>query len=212
MAPKVFIITLSLLPDTGLLIYLTTVNATAPTFVPTSIDYYNYPWHDPSNPNSPVADGLDQNALTYLTMTDYANPPVPVGMAYSGAFVETGQGALACMNARLFWNSWLLPLLQEINQATQLVPTAPYLEDATSSGWLVSVAPRYNFGSNPNHPSYGDSYFGWTAYGGNSWEWAGGTLTSEKTIYVSNYTVKASETCKCFLRIRSPLQFSGSQI
>lgn len=171
------------------------MNPTAPTFPPTSIDYYNYPWHEPDSPTSAVSDNQDKNAICYLTMTNYATPPVPAGIAYSGAFVETG--AVLCMNKALFWDSWLLPLLQALNQGTEIVPTTPILEDATSEGWTARAGPNYTFGSNPNHAYSTDSYFGWTPQqGGGSWTWTGESLSSEKTIYVGSYTLKSWETGK----------------
>jgi hypothetical protein len=47
-----------------------TLNANAPSFVPTSIDYYNYAWHDPATDpygTGKKVDDIDENALCYLT-------------------------------------------------------------------------------------------------------------------------------------------------
>ncbi|KAK6510177.1 hypothetical protein TWF481_004890 [Arthrobotrys musiformis] len=63
------------------------INGVAPTFVPTSIDHYNYPWIEPGTGGS-GQDGADQNAFCYLTMADFNKPPEIAGLAYSGPFTQ----------------------------------------------------------------------------------------------------------------------------
>ncbi|GIK05329.1 hypothetical protein Aspvir_009436 [Aspergillus viridinutans] len=108
-----------------------TVNPLAPTFPPTSIDYSVYPWKDPVYP-LPPSNNSNSNALCYLIMTSKETPPVPPQIAYTGTWVNTdpsepGRGAILCMSDALFWESWLLPLLQVINRATQIQPYNPHL-------------------------------------------------------------------------------------
>ncbi|EEU35081.1 uncharacterized protein NECHADRAFT_82426 [Fusarium vanettenii 77-13-4] len=140
------------------------VNPTAPTFPPTSIDYGTYPWKDPTNPQAPNNDS-DSNALCYLIMTNNARPPVPPSLPYSGTWVdadatETGRGAILCMNNAQFWEGWLLPLIQVINRASQIQPTTPVLEPYTDGGATVGL--RYVPGTCTAHPDSDDTYYNFT--------------------------------------------------
>ncbi|KAL1967188.1 hypothetical protein VTN77DRAFT_3479 [Rasamsonia byssochlamydoides] len=121
-----------------------------PTFPPTSIDYYTYPWKDPSQSSPRTTENLDKNALCYLMMSDFAEPPSPVG--------------------------WLLPLLQTINNDTEVIPTTPYI---------------YYDSSKSSHP--------WSAntQGTQStWTWTGYELSSENTVYGggSSFTAQQKST------------------
>ncbi|KAK0721896.1 hypothetical protein B0T26DRAFT_749364 [Lasiosphaeria miniovina] len=132
-------------------------------------------------------------------MSNFTTPPDPVGLAYSGTFVnadgDNSQGALFCMNARLFWDSWLLPLLQELNQGTQLVPLKPYLVLPGDDQWDFRNKPELEFGSNPDHEAYSDQYFSFTkSSSGGAWTWNGGELTSENTLNNHGHNIKVTET------------------
>lgn len=173
------------------------VNTTAPTFVPTSIDYYNYPWVEPGTTEK--VNDLDKNALCYLTVSQTI-PPDPVGLPYSGVFVE--DGGMLCMNSSLFWD-WLLSLLRELNQKTELVPLKPQLTPITdNSVWDFRVAPKLTFGSNSKHTSKADRYFDWEKGTSDTitWTWTGDTLTSSDKATNKSSELKLSETCKspCF--------------
>ncbi|RSL98349.1 hypothetical protein CEP52_010360 [Fusarium oligoseptatum] len=140
---------------------ITEVNKNAPTFPPTSCDYLVYPWLEPGSSSQPE-DGLEENALCLALMTGGTSPPSPVGLPYSGTFVnatENHAGTL-CMNSSIFWDKWLLLLVQQLNAVTEIYPTTPYAK-ANSDG-SVAVAPCFYVGYNPDHPDTGDTYFRFT--------------------------------------------------
>ncbi|KAK0630858.1 hypothetical protein B0T17DRAFT_616462 [Bombardia bombarda] len=160
-----------------------TLNSNAPSFVPTSIDYYNYAWHDPSsdpNGTGKKVDGIDQNALCYLTMSDFVTPPEPVGITFSGTFVD--DSAVLCMNTRLFWDRWMLPLFKRINQQLQLIPQEPSLGPSSDPNWDIQCAPNFAFGVNSAHTSDTDPYFDFS-----SLAWNGGELDSPEASTTGNF-------------------------
>ncbi|KAK3373916.1 hypothetical protein B0T24DRAFT_679302 [Lasiosphaeria ovina] len=160
-----------------------TLNTNAPSFVPTSIDYYNYAWHNPgSDPNGTGAkvDDIDENALCYLTMSDFASPPEPVGFSFSGTFVD--DSAVLCMNARLFWDLWMLPLFKKVNQELELVALEPYLEPSQTAGWDMDCGPNFTFGSNSAHTSDTDPYFDFSS----DLLWAGSDIDSPEASCTGN--------------------------
>lgn len=166
--------------------------------MPTSIDYYNYAWHDPNydpDGTGPIANGIDENALCYLTVSDFANPPEPAGLSFTGTFVD--DNAVFCMNRSLFWDKWLLPLLQEINQALEFTPPQSYLATYQGSGgWDVTCAPEFAFGQNRDHPSKDDSYFAFYNY-----QWQGDEQKSDIAYATGVHTgdnYRAWSTGKCF--------------
>lgn len=158
-----------------------TVNSTAPSFVPATVDAYTYPWIDP-NGSYQLRDELPQNALALLTKRDPAAAArIQPVIEYSGAFVD--RGATFCMNRTLFWNEWLLPLLKEVNKVTQLIPQTPILQWGPKLNWL-RTGEKWTFGAHPKHRSSNDSYFDWHAQSGPNgpklWTWQGETLTTRK--------------------------------
>ncbi|KAK4033353.1 hypothetical protein C8A01DRAFT_19680 [Parachaetomium inaequale] len=160
-----------------------TLNANAPSFVPTSIDYYNYAWHDPAtdpNGTGSKVDGIDENALCYLTMSDFTTPPEPVGITFSGTFVD--DSAVLCMNTRLFWDRWMLPLLKKVNQEMQLIPQEPYLAASSDPNWDMECGPRFSFGANTSHTSDTDPYFDFS-----NLSWNGGELDSPVASATGNF-------------------------
>ena len=56
-------------------------------------------------------------------MGSFNNPPLPVGLPYSGAFVK--DNGLYCMNRKIFWDSWLLKQLGKVLKMMELVPDEP---------------------------------------------------------------------------------------
>ncbi|KAK6351918.1 hypothetical protein TWF718_005061 [Orbilia javanica] len=175
------------------------INGVAPTFVPTSIDHYNYPWIEPGSSSTSGQDGLDQNAFCYLTMADFTKPPEIAGLTYSGPFVDKDNGATFCMNSNIFWDTWLLPLLQEINMQTMVNPDTPYLAFANDSG-AVYVSCEYHIGNNDSNVSASDSTFAWTRSidgdGKPSWTWSSSIPPATNEVVDENrvWTVSSSET------------------
>ncbi|KAK3680773.1 hypothetical protein B0T22DRAFT_445934 [Podospora appendiculata] len=136
------------------------VNAHAPTFPPTAVDHCNYPWRDPSNSanlktNKNDKDSLPENGFCYLITTQSK-----------------------------FWGDWLLTanLLRKLARGTEMVPTAPYIEDVT-----------YNYRGYA--ASDGDSYFAFTD-DGLQWAWNEKLLSASDSVYVptASKTAYAEET------------------
>jgi hypothetical protein len=137
-----------------------------------------YPWLDPSSASSTAANNLDSNALCYLMMTGNATPPSLAGLPYSGTWVndqDAHQGVL-CIERSQFWDSWLLPLMQEVNAGTEIYPLKPGAE-AYSDG-SVTVCPSLYVGYNPDHSDPSKSYFSFTDNGDGTWSWSDGGLKS----------------------------------
>lgn len=88
------------------------MNEYAPTFPPTSIDYSSYPWKglDGSQKKS---DNLDTNAISYLMMSNFQDPPVSGSIEYSGAWVDGDRDGTFVMSRGLFW-PWMQSLMREI--------------------------------------------------------------------------------------------------
>jgi hypothetical protein len=152
------------------------VNPPAPTFPPTSIDHATYPWIDPFNPQEPI-NNCGANALCYLIMTDFAIPPKPPQLEYSGAWVASdpfhpGRDAILCINSSQFWESWLLPQLQSINNAIQFQALEPVMEKDNSVG-LGGCAIRLDFSLRCTEHTYdNDSYYKFEkSKDGLSWTW-----------------------------------------
>ncbi|KAF3148516.1 hypothetical protein TWF594_000927 [Orbilia oligospora] len=175
------------------------INGAAPTFVPTSIDHYNYPWVEPGYSSTSGQDGLDQNAFCYLTMADFRKPPEIAGLTYSGPFVNKDNGATFCMNSNIFWDTWLLPLLQELNMQTLVYPETPYLKFADDAGSVWAIC-EYHVGNNNPSVSASDSTFAWTRStdgdGKPSWTWSSSLPPSSNEVVDENgvWTVSSSET------------------
>jgi hypothetical protein len=136
------------------------------TFTPTIIDYAPYAWIDPRHPTV-ERDGLPQNALAILTYADNSrrSTHAPPGLQHSGAFVD--EGAAFCMNRDLFWSRYLLPILQVINQKTELIPKRPARNH---------IEARFIIGKNPKHGKKSDKYFSWKPHSRNGqpvWSWKG---------------------------------------
>ncbi|KAK9630031.1 hypothetical protein V6Z98_003581 [Aspergillus fumigatus] len=122
------------------------LNEYAPSFPPTSIDYFCYPWRgvDGSGANK---DDQDSNALAYLLMSDFKNPPAEGSIQYSGPWVD-GDDRVAsfCMNRALFWN-WMLPIARQVVVAMTPVPETPYVSYAgTPPDMPWRTRPRYHIG------------------------------------------------------------------
>lgn len=110
---------------------------------------------------------MRQNALAMLTYTESSRRSNygRSGLAHSGAF--TDGGAAFCMNRDLFWNHFLLDLLKEINQKTEVIP---------QKSRNLKFEIRYLLGKNSKHRGANDHYFGWkqqTKDGQPHWVWKG---------------------------------------
>lgn len=169
-----------------------TVNPNAPTFPPSSIDHTVYPWKDPVNP-LPVSNSSDSNALAYLIMTNNDTAPIPPQISYTGTWVDTapsepGRGAILCMKSSEFWESWLLPLLQVVNLATQIQPLRPDVEYIGNDTWQV----RMNWipSTSTQHPSMTDNYYQFKkSPDGKTWTW-----TADSSLLASSNSVSANNT------------------
>jgi len=152
-------------------------------------------------------------------MSNFKDPPSPVGLPYSGAFVQ--EGGCYCMNRNNFWDLWLLPLMQVLNQGSAVVPTTPPLAyDASHADhpWATSVA--FTVGGNPDHTKSSDSYFAFTpdAYDQTTWTWTGDTLEKSNSITNSDDNwEKVDQTCMpnlyfstCVYRMKSRLTYSDA--
>ena len=178
------------------------VNEYAPSFPPTSIDYKNYPWLNPSASNPVRQDNIDQNAISYLMMGSFQTPPSPVGLPYSGTFVE--ENCLYCMNRRIFWGSWLLEQLSTVIKMMELVPDTPYVaynDDDPHFPWVVGV--RLHVGNSGG----ADSDYVFQQSGGDpaSWSWNGNQKDSEDTAYGGGDHERVHETGRaCILFEQDP--------
>ncbi|XXH03861.1 hypothetical protein Hte_010267 [Hypoxylon texense] len=102
------------------------LNKYAPSFPPTGIDYATYPWRGDDG-SGPDKDGQDQNALSYLMVSDFRNLPSEGAIPYTGAWVDGySRGASFCMSRTLFWK-WLLPVMREVVKAMTPIPETPYV-------------------------------------------------------------------------------------
>ncbi|KAE8419608.1 hypothetical protein BDV36DRAFT_307579 [Aspergillus pseudocaelatus] len=103
------------------------LNEYAPTFPPTSIDYYCYPWKGLDGSEAPK-DDLDTNALSYLMMSNFEEPPAGGSIEYTGPWVDDGdrQGTFV-MNRTLFW-PWMNRLLRQMVIAMTPYPDTPFVE------------------------------------------------------------------------------------
>ncbi|KEY75552.1 hypothetical protein BA78_0796 [Aspergillus fumigatus] len=92
-------------------------------------------------------DDQDSNALAYLLMSDFKNPPAEGSIQYSGPWVD-GDDRVAsfCMNRALFWN-WMLPTARQVVVAMTPVPETPYVSYAgTPPDMPWRTRPRYHIG------------------------------------------------------------------
>jgi hypothetical protein len=157
-------------------------NQNATSFPPTSIDYQRYPWIDPGNSSATKEDNIDTNALCYLMMSGFDEPPDPPAMQYSGTFVDDDtKPGIYSMNSTVFWDSWLLPLLQTINQGAEVIPEKPMVTYTSGKEYPYQVNEESSLGDNSKHPNADDTYFKFVAAdqsGSKKWTWTGDPLTS----------------------------------
>lgn len=159
------------------------------TYPPTDINYSIYPWKGETGGDA-VENNQDQNSLTYLMMSDWRHPPAKVGLPYSGPF--TNGTAAYCMNKTTYWDAWILPILNAINQGTDVIPTEPELKyDAKK--WEQGL--RMQVGGNPDHLDPNDPYYNFNKDGPNSWTWRGRALGSQNTVKHEADSVTVTETC-----------------
>ena len=174
-------------------------NKYAAKFPPTSIDYQVYPWKDPAQTSATMTNNLDANGLCYLMMSGSGTPPVPANLQYSGAFIDdASKPGVFSMNRDIFWNSWLLPLLQSINQGAELIPETPYVEYTSGREYPFGVNVEASVGDNPKHLQSDDSYFQFVAdpSNNNRWTWVGDNLQSSNSAEGGGDKETVTQTCK----------------
>ncbi|KAI5926245.1 hypothetical protein F4810DRAFT_656079 [Camillea tinctor] len=142
------------------------LNEYAPSFPPTSIDYFPYPWLGDSGDGS-AQDFQDQNSLSYLMMSDFQDPPIQGAMPYTGAWTDGGsRGATYCMGKSLFWG-WLLPLMRTLSMAMAPVPETPYVEYiGTPPETPFSFGARFHIGDD----NASDDDYNWIPSNQSTWE------------------------------------------
>lgn len=102
------------------------MNEYAPTFPPTSIDYYCYPWKGVDG-SADLRDNQDFNALAYLMMSNFEEPPSHE-IAYTGAWVDNANRlGTFCMNHALFW-PWMQNVLRKVVIGMVPYPDTPHVE------------------------------------------------------------------------------------
>ena len=121
----------------------------------------------------------------------FQTPPSPVGLPYSGTFVE--ENCLYCMNSRIFWGSWLLKQLSAVIKMMELVPDTPYVaynDDDPHFPWVVGV--RLHVGNSGG----ADSDYVFQQSGGDpaSWSWYGNQKDSEDIAYGGGDHERVHET------------------
>ncbi|EIT81230.1 hypothetical protein AO1008_02874 [Aspergillus oryzae 100-8] len=116
------------------------LNEYAPTFPPTSIDYYCYPWKGSDGSQAPK-DNIEFNALSYLMMCNFDSPPAGGAIEYTGPWVDNGdrEGTFV-MNCDLFW-PWMQGLMRKL-----VIDMVPY-PDTPMCYWDDSNDPDHPFRS-----------------------------------------------------------------
>jgi hypothetical protein len=136
-------------------------------------------------------------------MTSNDTPPVPPQIAYTGTWVDTdasepGRGAILCIRSPQFWESWLLPLLQIINLASQIQPLQPLIDyNSATNEWHVGM----NFipCTSTQHPDPTDKYYQFEKSPDNkTWTWTADNslLASQNSLTANNTTWSVNETSK----------------
>lgn len=156
------------------------------TYPPTSLDYYVYPWKGETSSSAPQNNSPD-NCLGYLMMSDHRPNPFPKGIPYSGPFTEAG--AAYCMNTAIFWDSWIVPLLNLLNQGAELYPKKPIIDSDDNT-----VALDLGVGNDPNFPSQGYAFFDFKPDGPGSWSWTGVPEPKKNSGKLNGLDMDASET------------------
>ena len=174
------------------------------TFPPTSIDYFVYPWKDPKLSSPTLTDGSPNNALCYLMMSKFVTPPNVPGLEYSGAFVQTG--GLFAMRSDLFWDKWLIPLLQGINKGAEIIPDAPYVNyDSSKSKWPWSTNIAFHVGVSDGHSGTTESYYAFTkdTWQAKTWNWRGTERVQSKSASDGgSNTLTITQKCESFSTCR----------
>ncbi|KAI1331438.1 hypothetical protein F5Y16DRAFT_359973 [Xylariaceae sp. FL0255] len=153
------------------------------TFLPTSIDYWVYPWKDPEQSYPSLTDGSPNNALCYLMMSDFVGSPSRAGLEYSGTFVK--DGALYTMNRDNFWDRWLIPLMQGLNKGAEIIPNEPIAsyDPNLDPNWPWKSDISCSIGVSESHGTT-HPYYAFTKDGSQAatWTWSGEKKFSSKTV------------------------------
>lgn len=151
------------------------MNQYAPSFPPTSIDYFCYPWRGPEGSEN-EEDNRDENGLSYLLMSNFDKPPGSGAIDYTGAWVDgKDRGAIFSMNRALFWD-WMLPVLRQVVIGMVPYPDKPYCQwDGTDPDLPYQSGMNYHAGDN-DAP---DNLYRFVKLGPNFWTAQGRELHSE---------------------------------
>ncbi|KAI1490629.1 hypothetical protein F5X96DRAFT_669502 [Biscogniauxia mediterranea] len=142
------------------------LNKYAPSFPPTSIDYFPYPWLGASG-NGSAKDGQDENSLSYLMMSNFTSRPAQGAIPYTGPWTNGGsRGASFCMGRPLFWG-WLLSLMRKLSMAMTPIPEEPYVAYV---GKPDDMPWRYGWTWHIGDSDAKDDDYKWIPSGQNAWQ------------------------------------------
>jgi hypothetical protein len=80
------------------------------------------------------------------------------------------------LRSDLFWDIWLIPLLQSINKGAEIIPDEPYVNyNSSDIKWPWSIGMRYHVGVDGGHSRTTDPYYAFTKDNSQSgtWNWCG---------------------------------------
>jgi hypothetical protein len=80
------------------------------------------------------------------------------------------------MRSNLFWDQWLIPLLQGINKGAEIIPDLPVVRyDASGGQWPWNVNIKFHVGVSGGHSGVTESAYAFSrdASGARSWKWRG---------------------------------------
>jgi hypothetical protein len=122
----------------------------------------------------------------------------PVNLPYSGPFVNSG--GLYTIHHDIFWNRWLLPLLQGVNQGAEIIPDAPFAE-YNSGRWpsdYLFKGIRYHVGINGSQTGVTDPYYALATdpRRPRTWTWGGKNRTTSNYVSREEYTRILVLKCK----------------
>lgn len=168
----------------------------APTFAPTFNEFQTCEWRSETD-NKTVLSGIpdgDNNCLLYLQMTQHKDEPKPLFYSYTGNLVNAGESGSLLISKDLFWNTWLLPQLLDINFKTWMRASHAHcsnneVEPDWEFGWKVGAdAAAFENRIDKFDPFYawkpkstdGNGPYGFTfAPGENRWDDHGGLAASQ---------------------------------
>jgi hypothetical protein len=120
-----------------------------------------------------------------------------VNLPYSGPFVNSG--GLYTIHRDIFWNRWLLPLLQGVNQGAEIIPDAPFVE-YNSGRWPNDYSfkgIRYHVGINGSQTGVTDPYYALATDPRRPRTWTWGEKNRTTSNYVSREEYTRILVLKC---------------